>query len=219
MSRRRNGSHGPAARPAGAEAALPKPLKRPSQARSRFTVQAVYDAFCKIWQRDGWERLTTRSVALEAGVSIGALYEYFPSKEALLSGYVRHGIDGLLARLEQDVVLATGLDAAARLERLVRLTCSGRQAGTPYFDRDMLMLESLVAERKHHRRVYEELVQVWQRALTAGPDAPPVAADTVHALVAAAWGGRRYLLLVDASEAEEEGWVQEMLKMCRERLR
>ena len=52
-----------------------KPLKRPTQARARFTVQAIYDAFVRIWQRDGWQRLTTRNVALETGISVGTLYD------------------------------------------------------------------------------------------------------------------------------------------------
>jgi hypothetical protein len=35
---------------------LPKPLKRPAQARARFTVLAIYHAFVRIWQRDGRDR-------------------------------------------------------------------------------------------------------------------------------------------------------------------
>ena len=71
--------------------ARPKPLKRPAQARPRFTVQAIYDAFVRIWQRDGSAGVATRAVALETGVAVGTLYEYFPNKQALLSGYVRYG--------------------------------------------------------------------------------------------------------------------------------
>lgn len=66
----------------------PKPHKRPTQARAKFTVEAIYQAFVRIWMRDGWQRLTTREVALEAGFAVGTLYDYFPSKEALLSGYI-----------------------------------------------------------------------------------------------------------------------------------
>jgi len=90
-------------RPAGAgfgngqaESARAKPLKRPSQRRAKFTVQAIYEAFVRIWQRGGAQAATTRAVALEAGCSVGTLYEYFPNKEALLSGYVRHTIEVLL---------------------------------------------------------------------------------------------------------------------------
>src|SRR6188474_3749569 len=81
-----------------------KPLKRPSQARARFTVQAIYDAFVRIWRRDGWERLTTRAVALETGISVGTLYEYFPNKLALLSGYVRHSVEVLVEAVDREAV-------------------------------------------------------------------------------------------------------------------
>ncbi|MAB24373.1 MAG: TetR family transcriptional regulator, partial [Pseudomonadales bacterium] len=60
----------------------PKPLKRPTQSRAKATVQAIFDTYVRIWQRDGWERLTTRAIALEAGVAVGTLYDYFPSKQA-----------------------------------------------------------------------------------------------------------------------------------------
>src|SRR5687768_6269239 len=95
----------------------PKPLKRPAQARAKFTVQAVYDAFVRIWQRDGWARLTTRGVALETGISVGTLYEYFPNKQALLSGYVRHSIERLVAALERRPMT---------MQQAVRLLCDSR---------------------------------------------------------------------------------------------
>ncbi|MFY0731829.1 TetR/AcrR family transcriptional regulator [Pseudomonas sp. NFX15] len=99
-----------------------KPLKRPSQARAIFTVEAIYQAFVRIWQRDGWAGLTTREVALEAGVAVGTLYDHFPSKEALLCGYARHCLDDLLKRLEEDVVQAQDLAWPVRVKRLVALT-------------------------------------------------------------------------------------------------
>ena len=80
----------------------PKPLKRPTQARAKATVQAIFDAFVRIWQRDGWARLTTRAVALEAGIAVGTLYDYFPSKTALQSGYVRHCIEHLIRAVGTD---------------------------------------------------------------------------------------------------------------------
>ena len=44
-------------------AAPAKPLKRPAQARAKLTVQAIHDAFVRIWRRDGWAKLTTRAVS------------------------------------------------------------------------------------------------------------------------------------------------------------
>jgi AcrR family transcriptional regulator len=88
--------------PSMPDAPRSKPLKRPTQARSKFTVQAIYDAFVRIWNAHGWEGVTTRAVALETGIAVGTLYDYFPDKEAMLSGYVRHCVEALLARLDAE---------------------------------------------------------------------------------------------------------------------
>ena len=202
----------PASPPA---APLAKPLKRPSQARAQFTVQAIYDAFVRIWQRDGWDKLTTRSVALETGISVGTLYDYFPNKQALLSGYVRHCIDALLSRIEADVVQADSLPWQQRVRRLVQLTCGIEAPGLPHFDRDMLMLESQIAEPKHHRRVYEELVTAWQAGLAACADMPAQPElETIRSLVLATWGGRRYRLLVQPRDITNAVWVAQMERVC-----
>jgi AcrR family transcriptional regulator len=58
--------------------------KRPKQARSQVTVQAILTATTHILTEDGYDQLTTNRVAERAGVSIGSLYQYFPNKEALI---------------------------------------------------------------------------------------------------------------------------------------
>lgn len=192
-----------------------KPLKRPSQARAKFTVQAIYDAFVRIWRRQGWAGINTRAVALETGVSVGTLYDYFPSKHALLSGYVRHCIDVLLEAIEQEVVQPTGVTWQERVHRLVRLTCGIDVAELPYFDADMLMLEAQIAEPKHHRRVYDEMSAKWIKAFDACVDLPyPPDTDTVRTLFLSVWGGRRYLLLVQPQDIEASVWVSEMERLC-----
>ena len=195
-----------------------KPLKRPTQARSKFTVQAIYDAFVRIWQAEGWEGVTTRAVALETGIAVGTLYDYFPDKEALLSGYVRHCVEALLQRLDAEVIAPAGLRWRERVRRLVRITCDPQLEGLPAFDHGMLMLEHRIAEPKHHQRVYDELAARWLQAFAACPDLDEQPAPaTVHALLTAAWGGRRYRLLVEP-EPSNGGWVEEMEALVAARL-
>ena len=194
---------------------LNKPLKRPSQARARFTVQAIYDAFVQIWRDKGWDALTTRAVALETGIAIGTLYDYFPNKHSLLSGYVRHCMDALLEAIEQQVIQPAGLNWQERVHRLVKLTCAIEGAGLPHFDAEMLMLEAQIAEPKHHRRVYEEMSALWVKAIAACTDLPrqPDVA-TVKSLFLSAFGGRRYLLLVGPQDLDPALWAGEMERIC-----
>jgi AcrR family transcriptional regulator len=73
---------------------LTKPRKTASQARSRATVDALVEATARILVRDGFDLASTNRIAAEAGVSIGSLYQYFPSKEALVAAVVeRHNRD------------------------------------------------------------------------------------------------------------------------------
>jgi hypothetical protein len=53
----------------------------PHEARGKFTVQAIYDAFVRIWTTHGWEGVTTRAVALETGIAVGTLYDTFPTRK------------------------------------------------------------------------------------------------------------------------------------------
>ncbi|SFR63858.1 transcriptional regulator, TetR family [Marinobacter daqiaonensis] len=192
-----------------------RPLKRPRQARARFTVQAIYDAYVRIWQRDGWEGLTTRKVALETGIAVGTLYDYFPSKEALHSGYVRHCIERLLEKVEQRVVAPESLDSRVRLHRLIRLLGGLDRDQPSWFHPDMMRLEPLVADRKYQQRAYGELLAMWRRVLAACTDLPrPATPETVEALHLAVWGGRRYALQVGLEEERMVRWAEETERMC-----
>ena len=73
---------------------LTKPRKRASQERSRATVDALVEATARILVRDGFDRASTNRIAEEAGVSVGSLYQYYPSKEALVAAVIgRHNRD------------------------------------------------------------------------------------------------------------------------------
>ena len=68
------------------------PRRKPSQERSRFTVEAILEAAAYILVREGFARLTTNRIAERAGVNIASLYQYFPGKEAIVAELRRrHG--------------------------------------------------------------------------------------------------------------------------------
>lgn len=79
-----------------------KPRKKPRQARSQATVDAIFEATIQVLLRDGLPRLTTIRVAERAGASVGTLYQYYPHKEALLFAVLqRH-----LANVEKAITQA-----------------------------------------------------------------------------------------------------------------
>lgn len=206
--------------PPASPAAAARPLKRPRQARARFTVQAIYDAFVRIWQRDGWDKLTTRNVALETGIAVGTLYDYFPNKTALLSGYVRHCIETLLAAIEREAVQPACLPWEQRIHRLVRLVCGVDAPELPWFHPEMLALEAQVAEPRDHRRAHEELAAAWGRVLAACTDLPhPPGPEIAQALHLSAWGGRRYALLLQLGPDEMQQWARGVETLCCAALR
>jgi AcrR family transcriptional regulator len=68
------------------------------QPRSERTQTAILDAAENIIARKGFERASVNEISLHAGVTIGAFYGRFDSKEALLQG--------LLDRLSQETLSA-----------------------------------------------------------------------------------------------------------------
>lgn len=71
-----------------------KPRKYASQERSRATVDALIEATARILVREGFDKASTNRIAEKAGVSIGSLYQYYPSKEALVAAVIdRHNQD------------------------------------------------------------------------------------------------------------------------------
>jgi AcrR family transcriptional regulator len=57
--------------------------KAPRQRRAAHTVDAILEAAALVLEEAGLQGFNTNAVARRAGVSIGTLYQYFPSKDAL----------------------------------------------------------------------------------------------------------------------------------------
>ncbi len=84
----------------------PNPLRKtPSQTRALRTVDTLFEAAARVLQTEGEAGFTTNRIAERAGFSIGTLYQYFPSKEAIVVAMVRRHRDRVLRELDAMMAL------------------------------------------------------------------------------------------------------------------
>lgn len=93
-----------------------KPRKPASQERSRVTIEAILEATARVLVKDGYDRASTNKIAGVAGVSIGSVYQYFPSKEALVAAVCERHSQEVLQLMRQALtrVAAQPVEVAAR---------------------------------------------------------------------------------------------------------
>jgi AcrR family transcriptional regulator len=84
------------------------PRKRPVQKRSKATVDAVLAAATHILEERGMTGFNTNAVAARAGVSIGSLYQYFPSKDAVLLALMEQNMAKCFQSLAEAIDEAPG---------------------------------------------------------------------------------------------------------------
>jgi AcrR family transcriptional regulator len=85
------------------------PRRVPLQERSRRRVDAILDALALLLDERGFEGVTTSAIAERAGIPIGSVYHFFPSKEGILAE--------LASRKFQAVDAALAATLARDLER------------------------------------------------------------------------------------------------------
>ncbi|MDP9606197.1 TetR/AcrR family transcriptional regulator [Variovorax sp. NFACC27] len=150
--------------------------KQASQERSRATVDALIEATARVLVREGFERASTNRIAAEAGVSIGSLYQYFPTKESLVASVIeRHKSEMLgilrdaLARVAQrpvgeamreivDVMIrAHRVDPQLHRVLVEQIPRTGRLAEVEGFEREAneLVRAFLEAHRSELRRALD----------------------------------------------------------------
>lgn len=59
-------------------------------------VEALIEAAARVFVKEGYAKATTNKIASAAGVSVGSLYQYFPSKDAIAVELLRRYRAGLI---------------------------------------------------------------------------------------------------------------------------
>lgn len=92
------------------------PRKEPKQSRAKKTVGYIIDATAQVLENIGYDKISTNKIAKRAGVSIGSLYQYFPSKESIIDYMVDEYITKHFQVLKEklDAMEDTSLDEVIR---------------------------------------------------------------------------------------------------------
>ena len=78
--------------------------RTPLQPRSIQTIQRVADAASSLLGRMPLEEVTTTRIATEAGISIGALYRFFPDKQSIMDAVAVRHVGEFRRMLEREVM-------------------------------------------------------------------------------------------------------------------
>jgi len=127
-----------------------EPRKPPVQKRSKATVNEILSAAAQVFEAHGYASGTTNRIAERAGVSIGTLYQYFPSKEAIAVAMLERHIADTDHRLHEWVghMVAEQHGLHAALHDYVT-GMSEVHSGQPRLQH-ILIEETPLPERVHH---------------------------------------------------------------------
>lgn len=99
---------------------LVSPRKSPKQGRSKNLVGTILTATTRVLETAGYAKATTNRIAELAGVSIGSLYQYFPSKEALVGAILDQQIERNQKRFEAKILEVDGKSLEELIDVLVQ---------------------------------------------------------------------------------------------------
>ena len=139
---------------------LPDPRKRPRQARSMVTFEAILEAAARILESLGFTGFNTNAVAELAGVSIGSLYQYFPSKDALIVELIRRERAKLSHHIVEAIQQHEAVDLKEKLKLIIQAAVQ-HQLSRPQLARTLEFASELIGkdiEESEHQHELETII-------------------------------------------------------------
>ncbi len=193
--------------------------RRPKQARSRARLAAILDAAEGLVAEVGVSGLTMSAVAEKAGVSIGSLYQYTPTMQALMRALAERFLDRWRGYIEEALASeapdAMG-EGVAHVIRRIYAEMRERPERRDIWrhlvaDRDLAALD-LADSRANAKRITGLLVE---RGVIAKGDAD---ATEREVLLIAHLSGAATQLAGELPEDEGDAIVESFIAMARHRL-
>lgn len=164
-----------------------KPRRRPVQSRSRVTRDAILEAFVRLLLEKSYARLTIRDIAAVAGVGLGTVYEYFPSKKSIAANCIHQRFKSVGTSMTECIAANHGKPLAQMVDALLD-TVLRLHADQPQQWSALIYLERQVSDQQAYQTLYQHFVGIWVAAIEAcgsGPDPTGVTqtAEVLHAVV------------------------------------
>ncbi len=94
-------------------------------------LEKIFEATLKISNRKGFQAMSMRNLSKESGLSMGALYAYFSSKEELLE-MLQHQHGNIMRRIFEDRI-KTDMDSKTKLNTAIQTHLYLSEAMQPWF--------------------------------------------------------------------------------------
>ena len=98
--------------------------RTPVQERSQGTVQQIFQAASRLLADLSIDEITTSRIAREAGISVGALYRFFPDKQSIIDAIAVHHVEEFRAAFEGRLSEINFQDGPALDRKSTRLNSS-----------------------------------------------------------------------------------------------
>lgn len=137
-------------------------LSTPQQRKRGHKLTTILEDSRRLFQREGYAAFTLRRAAAEAGVPLGTLQHYFPTREVLLKALIQQTIRTFNDHYQ--VIASSGGPATQRLTRLIEQIL--KEVRTPDDRLFMLELAALANHDKFAADVLAENYKVYLGIVT-----------------------------------------------------
>ena len=149
--------------------------------------QEIIDAAREEFVEKGYGAASIRDIALRCGMSMSALYHYYPGKQDLLKAILDEGVEAYFDACERALEHA-GPDPAERLQVLVAATVLFRAdhpvKSSIVTEERSLEPENLASYRKHTARATAQFQEIIAAGLEAGVFTTRYPEDARRAIIA-----------------------------------
>ena len=178
-------------------------MTKVTQAHIDARTQDILDAARRMFIRKGWDAATVQEIATEAGLSVGAIYCYYPSKAELLRAVCGNWVEKDRALFER-----AAAETDSPLQGLLEVgRCVWEDIGSPTSREDTLLaLETVLVGVRHspelaaeRRAAMLEVVGMVEQAIRQAQAAGEIdreidARGLTHTLLACSFGTRMLAL-------------------------